>query len=153
MRKATLCFLVKGDKVLLAMKKRGFGKGLWNGVGGKKTNGETIRQAAIRETEEDIAVVPIRLHKIADLRFLFPHKTEWSQNVVAYIVDSWKGEPRESEEMMPKWFNKNTLPFKHMWWDDHLWLPQVLQGKKLKAKFIFNANNEVVSHAVSVFEI
>ena len=33
LRLATLCFLVKGEMILLAMKKRGFGAGRWNGVG------------------------------------------------------------------------------------------------------------------------
>ena len=42
-------FAKKKDKVLLAMKKRGFGAGKWNGVGGKVKDGETIKQAAIRE--------------------------------------------------------------------------------------------------------
>ncbi|MEK7504190.1 MAG: hypothetical protein AAB550_01680 [Patescibacteria group bacterium] len=35
MKQATLCFLVKDNQILLAMKKRGFGVGKWNGVGGK----------------------------------------------------------------------------------------------------------------------
>jgi hypothetical protein len=32
----------KGDKILLAKKKRGFGAGWWNGYGGKLQSGETI---------------------------------------------------------------------------------------------------------------
>ena len=35
MKQATLCLLVKDNEILLAMKKRGFGVGKWNGVGGK----------------------------------------------------------------------------------------------------------------------
>ena len=31
MKLSTLCFCVRGDSVLLAMKKRGFGGGKWNG--------------------------------------------------------------------------------------------------------------------------
>jgi hypothetical protein len=31
----TLLFLQKDDELLLAMKKRGFGAGRWNGVGGR----------------------------------------------------------------------------------------------------------------------
>lgn len=41
MRLATLCYLLKDDQVLLAMKKRGFGEGKWNGPGGKVEKGET----------------------------------------------------------------------------------------------------------------
>ncbi len=35
MPQTTLCFLLKGDEILLALKKRRFGTGKWNGVGGK----------------------------------------------------------------------------------------------------------------------
>jgi 8-oxo-dGTP pyrophosphatase MutT (NUDIX family) len=47
MRDKTLLFLHKPDeqKILLAMKKRGFGEGKWNGVGGKREPGESIEGA------------------------------------------------------------------------------------------------------------
>jgi len=48
----TLLFLIKEDQILLAMKKRGFGMGRFNGVGGKIEPGETIEQAMIRECQE-----------------------------------------------------------------------------------------------------
>ena len=44
MKISTLCFLVKDNQILLAMKKRGFGEGKWNGVGGKVNPGETIER-------------------------------------------------------------------------------------------------------------
>ena len=61
MRPVTLCFLVKDNKVLLAIKKRslsGFNVaiGKWNGVGGKVDSGETIKAAAVREISEEIGV-------------------------------------------------------------------------------------------------
>jgi len=55
----TLLFLIKDDQILLAMKKRGFGAGRFNGVGGKVEPGETIEQALIRESQEEINVTPI----------------------------------------------------------------------------------------------
>jgi 8-oxo-dGTP pyrophosphatase MutT (NUDIX family) len=36
------------QKILLGLKKRGFGEGKWNGFGGKVHVNETIRQAAVR---------------------------------------------------------------------------------------------------------
>ncbi|RLF04257.1 MAG: NUDIX hydrolase, partial [Thermoprotei archaeon] len=36
---ATLCFLLRGDEVLLIRKKRGFGAGKYNGVGGREGEG------------------------------------------------------------------------------------------------------------------
>ncbi len=44
----TLVLVVQPGRVLLGMKKRGFGAGKWNGFGGKVQPGETIEQAARR---------------------------------------------------------------------------------------------------------
>jgi len=44
----TLVVLHNESCVLLGLKKRGFGKGKWNGFGGKVEEGETIAQAAMR---------------------------------------------------------------------------------------------------------
>ena len=144
MRKATLCFLIKGnpspEQVLLAMKKRGFGAGKWNGVGGKIDPGkgdEGIMDAAVRETKEEIGVAIKGLDKAAVLNFRFPYKKEWDQDVYVFIAKDWEGEPAESEEMRPKWFRTEDIPFEKMWDDDKHWLPKVLAGEKLKAEFIF----------------
>ena len=73
MKLVTLCLLVKDDKVLLAMKKRGFGMGKWNGVGGKVEDGETIEMAAARETGEEIgvAVETAGMKNIGNITFFF----------------------------------------------------------------------------------
>lgn len=54
LRQATVMLLMRDDEVLLAMKKRGFGVGKWNGVGGKQDPGEDIVDTAIRESQEEI---------------------------------------------------------------------------------------------------
>ena len=149
MKQATLCLLVreneKDKELLLAMKKRGFGKGKWNGVGGKldfEKGDKDIVSAAIRETEEEIGVKIKDFEKVAVLDFYFPHipkqeREKWDQSVHVFLVKIWDGEPVESEEMAPKWFKNNEIPFKEMWDDDKFWLPHILEGKKLKAKFVF----------------
>ena len=38
----TLCCIYNNGRILLGMKKRGFGAGRWNGFGGKVHDGETI---------------------------------------------------------------------------------------------------------------
>lgn len=42
---ATLCLLRKDNQILLAKKKRGFGEGKYNGVGGKLEKNETPEMA------------------------------------------------------------------------------------------------------------
>jgi len=82
MRQDTLVFLLKPEteEILLAMKKRGFGEGKFNGVGGKVTPGEMILAAAVREAKEEIGVDinPVDLVKVAELRFTFEGKPDWS---------------------------------------------------------------------------
>lgn len=145
MKLTTLCFLEKGDQILLAMKKRGFGMSKWNGVGGKVSEGESVEQATIRETEEEIGVVIASkdLRKVADLHFKFVDKEEWNQHCSVYMTSVWKGEPAESEEMKPQWYAKDVLPYETMWVDDKYWLPRVLAGEKLEAHFIFNQKGEM----------
>lgn len=57
MRQSTLVFVFNpANQILLAMKKRGFGEGKWNGAGGKVEAGETIVQAASRELREETGI-------------------------------------------------------------------------------------------------
>lgn len=53
----TLLLLRKGNEILLAMKKRDFGVGKYNGIGGKLEENETPEMAMLRETKEEINVI------------------------------------------------------------------------------------------------
>lgn len=142
MRQATLLFLLKDNQILLAMKKRGFGIGKWNGVGGKSKDEENIFDTAVRETQEEINVIPLNISQVATLNFYFKNKSEWDQQVLVFTTHEWKEDPSESEEMAPKWFNIKDIPFESMWADDPFWLPQILSGKKINASFTFD--NDII---------
>jgi 8-oxo-dGTP diphosphatase len=49
----TLCFLTRGETVLMLKRLKAPNKGLWNGVGGRIENGETPRQCILREVAEE----------------------------------------------------------------------------------------------------
>lgn len=153
LRDCTLAFLVKRSRgqiteVCLAMKKRGFGDGRWNGVGGKVESGETIEAAAQREALEEINVILKDFKKVAELSFHFSYRPEWDQLVHVYLAENWTNEPRESEEMRPKWFNAKQLPYVEMWPDDIFWLPGVFQGNLIKAAFTFGENDVILQQEV-----
>ena len=149
MKITTLLFLYKPKekKILLAMKKRGFGAGKWNGVGGKLHEGESIREALVRETKEEIHVTVDEndLTQVATLDFIFEEDTRgFSQQVHVFFTEKWQGEPEETEEMKPEWYDTATIPFESMWIDDIHWLPLVLEGQKLEAIFNFNPTGEKI---------
>lgn len=139
MKQTTLNFLLDNDRVLLAMKKRGFGEGKWNGVGGKPQGEETVEDAIIRETQEEIGIQvhPDHLEKVAILRFTFLNKPDWNQECHVFISRKWNGEPVESDEMCPLWHTHDSIPYPEMWPDDEHWLPLVLAGKRVNAAFYF----------------
>ena len=147
MKNTTLVFLYKPgeQELLLAMKKRGFGQGRWNGVGGKLNEGESIREASVREAEEEISVKirPDDLEQVAILDFSFEKKAVWNQQVHVFFATKWEGEPVESEEMKPQWFANVDIPFAEMWSDDVIWLPEVLKGSGVRASFTFGENDMV----------
>lgn len=131
------------DQVCLAMKKRGFGAGRFNGQGGKPEEAEAIDVCARREVFEEVGVRVSGLDKVAEIEFRFPHNEQWDQLVHVYLSSDWTGEPEESDEMRPEWFAVDKLPFNEMWPADVRWLPSVLEGKKIVGKCIFG-EGEVV---------
>ena len=151
----TLMFVVDDDSILLAFKKKGFGQGKWNGPGGKVEPNENEVEAAIRETEEEVGVMPIDPEKVAHLKFsyegkdmkpLYKDKDGPSLVIVhAYLAKKWEGIPAETEEMRPQWFKFSEVPYRQMWDDDQYWLPKVLGGKKLVARFKFDKDDKVAS--------
>ncbi len=146
MKYTTLCLLHRDSEILLAMKKRGFGVGRWNGVGGKVDPEESIEESAIREIEEEIGVKVDKkdLKKVAIHTFIFKNKPEWDQDVHVFLIDNWTGEPTESEEMKPQWYSKKEIPFDSMWEDDPYWLPRVIAGEKVRGIFTFDENQKLL---------
>lgn len=150
----TLCFVVKGEKILLGMKKRGFGAGRWNGFGGKVEEGETIKESAKRETKEECGIDIIALEEVGIHEFEFESKRGDILEVHVFRVSEWTGEPIETEEMRPQWFTTDAIPYDEMWPDDIHWIPVFLTGKKFRTKFLFGQGDSVLeNHVEEVSEL
>lgn len=146
---AVLSFIVDNDKVMLIHKKTGLGKGKINAPGGRVEPGETLEQAAIRETNEEVGLTCWDLTECGQLHFIFTGG--YSLHGTVFITDKYKGEPVETVEAKPFWCHLNKIPYTQMWEDDRHWLPHVLNGFYIKGFFIFD-DDKMLSHRVDVSE-
>lgn len=148
MKPTTLCFVFdNNNRLLLGRKKRGFGVGKWNGFGGKLQEGESFRQCAVRELEEEsgLKAKVEDLKPVALLDFRFPYDTDLTHIGYVYFLRNYQGEVVESEEMEPAWFELDNLPYDHMWAGDRTWVPKLLEGKHLEGAIIFGPDNAGVT--------
>ncbi|NXJ03301.1 8ODP triphosphatase, partial [Odontophorus gujanensis] len=147
----TLVLVVQQPRILLGRKKRGFGAGLWNGFGGKVQTGESIEDAARRELLEESGLTVDTLQKMGEITFEFVGNSELME-VHVFRADHFHGEPKESDEMQPQWFQLDEVPFKEMWPDDIYWFPLVLQRKLFRGYFKFQGPDTIVEHTLKEVE-
>lgn len=156
---ATLCFLVKDKKVLLAKKMKKIGKGFWNGYGGGIENGENPETAAIRELWEESDGIETMLEHLEKVAVLDFHNTkEDGTNFVCqvhtYLVRTWQGDAVATNEMSnPTWFNVNELPLSEMLPADKKWLPLILAGKKIQVKAWYGPHQQALLRDVEIKEV
>jgi 8-oxo-dGTP diphosphatase/2-hydroxy-dATP diphosphatase len=146
----TVCLAYEHPYILLGMKKRGFGAGRWNGYGGKVKEGEEIEEAAIRETKEESKMEINKLEKIGIINFKFQDSPKNILEVHFFQILSYKGVPKETEEMRPRWFHEEYLPYNKMWPDDRYWVPIFLRGKKFKGKIYFKDQDTILKEKIRI---
>ena len=141
----TLCIIHDHPRVLLGLKKKGFGAGLWNGFGGKVEPGESIEDAAMREVMEESGLEVTNLEKHGILEFTFEDDKRQGLGADVKILEvhvfkahDYVGEPQETDEMRPQWFYIDEIPFKEMWADDVYWVPLLLKDRKFRGSFHFD---------------
>lgn len=145
----TLCIVHDGRRVLLGMKKRGFGKKRWNGFGGKLRAGESFEQAAEREVFEEAGIWPRDLLSRGVLTFQFTHDPV-ALEVHLFSTHRFEGIPRETDEMEPRWFLFDAIPYQEMWADDRYWLPLLLEGKNIRGEFFFKDEQTLLRHHIAI---
>jgi 8-oxo-dGTP diphosphatase len=136
--RANLCFVTRGDQILLIHKKRGLGAGKINGPGGRLEPGETATEAAIREVREELGVTPLDPQLRGELHFQFADG--YSLHCSVFCADGCEGEPVETDEAIPLWVHRAEIPYDRMWADDRHWLPGLLDGRSFRGFFEFDGD-------------
>ncbi|HSV86403.1 MAG TPA: 8-oxo-dGTP diphosphatase [Levilinea sp.] len=150
MKQAAGCYLRRGREVLLGLKKGGFGAGYFVGIGGQLEGDETAGQAVVREIREEVGaqVAPEDVVCLGSIIFLFPAIREWDLHMTLFQAEHWQGEIIESKEIKPAWFRLDEIPYEQMWEDARYWLPHLLDGIRLQARIIYQADNVTVEEVL-----
>lgn len=119
-----------GDRVLLGRKKRGIGEGRFNGFGGKieRDKDDDVVSSALRELREEAGVDPdargLSRRGVLSFHFRDTPSEVWETHL--FSGEGVTGDPKETDEMEPRWFAVKEVPYEQMWQDDRFWLPSVL---------------------------
>ncbi len=133
---ATLVFVIRDGRILLIRKKRGLGAGKINGPGGKFEPGETALECAVREVQEELCITPTGLVDWGENKFQFADG--YAIHVHVLKARDFSGEPQETEEAIPIWYDLDAIPDDEMPEDDDLWLPLVIEGRRFRGRFVFD---------------
>jgi len=143
----SLALIIKNGKILLGLKKRGFGAGRWNGFGGKQEKNESIAKLLKREMLEETGIKILKYKKRGILLFEFKNNPQIIEMHI-FSIEKYLGQPKESEEMKPKWFDFNKIPYSKMWPDDKYWLPLFLKGGNFRGEFYFKNTKKILYHSL-----
>jgi ADP-ribose pyrophosphatase YjhB (NUDIX family) len=114
--------------------------------------GETIEEAAIRETHEESGVL-VSLEDMslrAILRFHREGQPEKSYEGIVYIAPYDGQRFHETEEMIPQLWDIQHIPYHTMRDGDIYWVPHVLYGKYVDCTIIFDADNTLIDYTIQV---
>jgi 8-oxo-dGTP diphosphatase len=145
--RASLCFIIERDRILLIEKKRGLGAGKVNGPGGRLEPGETAVDCARRETREEVGLTPTGLAHAGELHFQFVDG--YALHCAVFTADGHEGALVETDEAAPFWEAVSAIPFDRMWTDDRHWIPWMLERRPFRGYFTFDGDRMLSCRVVA----
>ena len=127
---------VKNKKFLMVQNQRGINKGCINFHGGKKEPGETMEECVIRETFEETGLTIKNPVKVGYVEF--PTKDFF---VHVYKSTEFSGTIHENkDEAKVFWIDEKDIPYAEMREADRDFLPEIMAGKYVARRYIYDEN-------------
>lgn len=143
------------NKLLMGLRKEvsnDLGVGLVSNYGGKRGDSEEIAEetdseAFDRELYEEALLTVKKKRDMGRVRFIFPHRPTWSQDVRIFLVEEWEGEPQETDSMRPMWFDIENFPSSlspyEYWEDNPYWMSAIMNGVPVNAVFLYGPDGNI----------
>jgi 8-oxo-dGTP diphosphatase/2-hydroxy-dATP diphosphatase len=97
--------------------------------------------------EESGLTVPGNMDHVGILMFEFVDNPILME-VHVFRTHTFDGLLMETEEMLPRWYTHESIPYDSMWPDDKLWYPMMLSGKYFNGYFKFEGMDNLLQYTI-----
>ena len=150
MYKYTLCFIRKGNQILMLNRLYPPNMGKWNGIGGNIRHDETPHQGAVREIFEETGIQVERAELAGTVTWITDKETSGMYVFIASVSSSFHyPTPVKAEEGILDWKDIEwILHPNNQGMASHIQqiLPGMLSGERYEHRYSFSANGEIVDY-------
>ena len=142
----TLCYLQKGDSVLLIRKitlSLPHESQTWSLPGGKIELGESPEDCVIREVLEETGLKITHLKFKGLITFIDEEKTS-TQIILTYVALNYDGNIKSSTEGIPEWVNRDQIHQLNFWRNDKEIINLIEESDFFCVKCIRNNENKIL---------
>ena len=128
MHNSTLCYITRGDEVLMlhrVKKKNDINKDKWIGIGGKFEFEESPDECLLREAKEETGLNLTSWRCRGVVTFL--NDSCDGEYMYLFTADGWEGELKECDEGDLQWVSRDFLYSLPMWEGDRIFLDLLWQ--------------------------
>ena len=129
MKNTTLCYITRGDQVLMlhrVKKKNDINKDKWIGIGGKFEGEESPDECLLREAKEETGLTLTSWRCRGVVTFLTENKGE-GEFMYLFTADGFEGELKECDEGDLQWIGRDFLDSLPKWEGDKIFLDLLWQ--------------------------
>lgn len=139
-RKAVRTFLIENDKVVAIKYKREIDKDYYDIPGGKIEEDETSEYASIREFKEETGIEIINPEYKGNVIVEYPNRIF---DFDIYVVNNYKGEPKEFEENYSMWVDIQKLIKEEKVFPSIEILKHILNNEEISLKIYCDENHKI----------
>ena len=125
----TLCYIIRGDEVLMLHRNRkenDLNRDKWIGLGGKFEDRESPEDCVLREVKEETGLTLTSWQYRGIVTFVSDRwETEWMH---LFTADGFEGEMTDCDEGEPAWIPKARLKELPQWEGDRIFLRLLEEG-------------------------